>query len=160
FGGRTVEEEAALAATHGAEEGLDRVAAEPRVDGERVGPRWIALEVRLRVRPRGRADIAPLPVGDHEQPGALRVPADLLEGGDPGGAERLEEGELRLHRDGVWSTRVDDPAAEARAVAAELHGREIGPRIEPDDELRALALDLGGEPVGEGQGRDGHLPTR
>ena len=51
---------------------------------------------------------------------------------------------------------VDDPAAEARDVAAELDRQQIGPRIEPDDELAALALDLGREAVAEGEGRDGH----
>ena len=53
-----------------------------------------------------------------------------------------------MRRDGV-----DDPAAEPRHVAAQLDGQEIGLRVEPDDELAALALDLGGEPVAEGERR-------
>ena len=74
----------------------------------------------------------------------------------PVGAERLEERELRLDRDGVRRDRVDDPAAEARDVAAQLDRQQVGPRIEPDDELAALALDLGGEPVAERERRDSH----
>ena len=45
--------------------------------------------------------------------------------------------------------RVDETAAEARSVAAKLDGQEVEARVEADDELRLLALDLGGEPVGE-----------
>ena len=118
--------------------------------------RRVALEVGRRVGARGRADVAALAVGDHEQPGAARVGADLVEGGHPVGAERLEERELRLDGDRVRRDRVDDPAAEARDVAAQLDRHQVGLRIEPDDELAALALDLGGQPVGEGQRRDGH----
>src|SRR4051794_13195962 len=138
------------AAAHGAEKRLDGVPAEPGVDGERVRTRRIALDVRLYVRPRGRADVAPFAVCDHKEAGASRVDADLLEGGDPGGAERLEEGELRLHGDRVRRDGVDDSAAEARHVAAELDRQQIDPRIEADDELRALALDLRSEAIGEG----------
>ena len=116
----------------------------------------LALEVRLGVRARGRADVAALAVGDHEQPGAPGVRADLVERRHPGGPERLEERELRLDRDGVRRDRVDDPAAEARDVAAQLDRQQVGARVEPDDELRALPLDLGGQPVGEGQRGDGH----
>ena len=138
------------------EVGLDRFASEPRVDRERVGTRRAAFEVRIGVRTRGRADVAALAVCDHEQPGTPRVAADLLERCHPRGSQRLEEGELRLDRDGVRRDRVDDPAAEARNVAAQLDRHQVGMRVEPDDELRALPLDLGGQPVGEGQRGDGH----
>ncbi len=74
----------------------------------------------------------------------------------PGGAERLEERELRLDRDRVRRDRVDDAAAEARDVAAQLDRQQIGRGIEPDDELAPLPLDLGGDPVAEGERRDGH----
>ena len=117
------------------EERLDRVAAEPRVDRQRVGARRVALEVRLRVGARGRADVAALAVGDHEQPGAPGVGADLVERRHPGGAERLEERELRLDSDRVRGDGVDDPAAETRDVAAQLDRQEIEVRVEPDDEL-------------------------
>ena len=118
--------------------------------------RLVALEVRGGVRPRGRADVAALAVGDHEQPGAARVGADLVERGHPLGAERLEERELRLDRDRVRRDRVDDPAAEARDVAAQLDRQQVGQRVEPDDELAPLPLDLGREPVGERERGDGH----
>jgi hypothetical protein len=45
-------------------------------------------------------------------------------------------------------------AAEMR-IAFQLDRQEIGARIEPDDELRALALDGLGEAVGEVRRRDG-----
>ena len=57
-----------------------------------------ALEVCGRVRARGRADVAALAVGDHEQAGRARVGADVLERAHAVGAERLEERELRLDR--------------------------------------------------------------
>ena len=85
-----------------------------------------------------------------------RVAADLVERGHPGRPERLEERELRLDRDRVRRDGVDDPAAEARDVAAQLDRQQVGARVEPDDELRPLALDLGGETVGEGDRRSAH----
>ena len=135
---------------------LDRLAPEPRVDGERVRTRRTALEVRIGVRTRGRPDVATLAVRDHQQAGASGVRAHLFERRHPGGALRLEEGELRLHRDGVRRDGIDDRAAEPRHVASQLDRHQIGDRVEADDELRALALDLGGQAVGEGQRGDGH----
>src|SRR5206468_11116567 len=81
----------------------------------------------------------------------------------PDGPKGLEKGELRLDADDVRRNRVDDPPEEAGAalggriavdldVADELDREEIGARVEPDEELRALALDRLGQPVGE-QGR-------
>ena len=83
-----------------------------------------------------------------EQAGRARVVAHLLERPEPVGAERLEEGRLRLHGDDVRPDRVDDPLAEARdrrrrggaaehGLAAELHRQEVEARVEPDDELAA-----------------------
>ena len=129
------DEDAGAVAPRGGEERLDRLAAELRVDRQRVGARRVALEVRVGVGARGRADVAALAVGDHEQPGAPRVDADLVERRDPGGAERLEERELRLDGDGVRRDGVDDAAAEARDVAAKLDGQQVEARVEPDDEL-------------------------
>jgi hypothetical protein len=40
-------------------------------------------------------------------------------------------------------------------VAAKLHGKQVEPGIEADDELRALALDGLGEAVGEVRRRNG-----
>ena len=61
------------------EERLERVAAEIRVHGDGVGER----DERLGVRARGRADVAALHVGDHEQARLARVRADVLEGAHP-----------------------------------------------------------------------------
>ena len=146
-----------------ARNGLERVAAEVRVHGQRVGDRRPAvtrLEVGGGVGARGRADVAALAVRDHEQAGRARVGADLLERAHPVGAERLEERELRLDRDDVRRDGVDDPAAEARGrlggrgppdvgVAAQLDRQQVEPRVEADDELAALPLDGLGEAVGE-----------
>ena len=109
-----------------------------------------------------------LPSAITSSPAARRVVADALERREPVGAERLEEGDLRLDRDDVGGDRVDDPAAEAgervgrlgaaeHRLAAQLDGQQVEARIEPDDELAALALDRLRKPVGEGRGGDrGH----
>ena len=154
------DEDPGPAAPRGGDERLDRLAAEIRVDRQRVGARLVPFEVRVGVGAGGGADVAALSVGDHEQPGAARVDAHLVECREPGGAERLEERELRLHRDGVRRDGVDEPAAEARDVAAKLDGQQVETRIEADDELRLLALDLGGEAVGERLHGDGHRPEK
>ncbi len=141
------------------QERLDGVGAEVRVHRERVGRP--GLEVGGRVRARGRADVPALAVGDHEQAGPPRVPADVLERAHALGAVRLEERELRLHGDDVRRDRVDEPAAEARdraggvGVAPQLDREQLDPRVEPDDDLRPLPLDGLGEPVGEGRGGHG-----
>ena len=83
------------------EEGLERVASEVRVHGQRVGEGGalpVRLEVRRGVGARGRPDVGALAVGEHDQPGRAGVGADLFERADPVGAERLEERELRLDR--------------------------------------------------------------
>ena len=150
--------------------GTARPSRAPRygVDRQRVGEGGLSvarLEVRGGIRARGRADVAALPVGDHEQPRAARVGAHALERGEAVGAERLEEGELRLHGDDVRRDGVDDPAAEAAVgrrrlgaaehrLAAQLDREQLEAGVEPDDELAPLALDRFGEPVGEGRGRD------
>jgi orotate phosphoribosyltransferase len=55
---------------------------------------------------------------------------------------------------------VDEAAAEAGDVAAELHRQQVDARVEADHELRPLPLHLGGEAVGEGLDGDGHRPER
>jgi len=95
---------------------------------------------------RGRADVAALRVGQHEQSGRTRVGADVLEGAHAVRAERLEERQLRLHPDDVRGDRVHDPAAEAAArisrglgrevrVAGQLDRQQVGPRVEADEKL-------------------------
>ena len=149
------------AATSGSIESLPRYG----IDRERVDerlPRPRALEVRVRVGARGRADVAALPVRDDEQACCSRVRADLLEGADPVRAERFEERELELHSDYVRGDRVDESAAETRArisgraaapvrFTAKLDGQELGARIEADEQLAALLVDCGREAVGEGE---------
>ena len=137
--------------------------AEVGVDGERVGERRLGaarLEERGRVGAGGRADVAALRVRDHEQPDLGRVARDRLEREPAVAAERLEEGDLRLHRDDVRGNGVDDALAEPldrrgrrrpaeHRLAAQLDGQEVDPRVEPDDELAALPLDRLGDPIGE-----------
>ena len=142
-------------AAAGGEERLDRVATEIRVDGERVGERRLVsrgLEERGGVRARGRADVAALRVGDHEQPGRPCIGAHLLEGAGPVRPERLEERGLRLHRDGVRRDRVDDPAAEARARGGGVADGRARPR-------RAARAEAGRRP-GRGRRRAGSACAR
>ena len=145
------------------EERLDRLAPEVRVDGDRVGERRSTvarLDVRRRVRARGRADVAALRVRDHEQSRLARVGARVLERAQAVRAERLEERELRLDRDAHRRRRVDQPAAETRdrvaarrraggRLALQLDGQEVEHGIEPEHELAAPALDALRQTVGE-----------
>ena len=148
-GGLDDAEDPAAVPAAGAEERLERVAAEVRVDRHRVGERRslaARLEVGGRVRARGRADVAALRVGEHDQPGRARVGADVLERAQAVRAERLEERQLRLHPDDVRRDGVHDPAAEAAArvgrglgrevrVAGQLDRQQVGPRVEADEKL-------------------------
>jgi hypothetical protein len=160
-------EEPGALAPAGPEERLERVAAEVGADGHRVRERRFALQIRGRVRARGGTDVAPLRVGDHQQPGRAGIGADLLERAHAVRAERLEERELRLDRDCVGRDGVDDAAAEARTrrggavtplvgVAGELDRKQLGQRVEADHQLRALALDRLRQPITE----EGHLESR
>src|SRR3954452_18462828 len=156
-------EQAGAVAPAGGQERIERVAAQIRVDRDRIRERLAALaalEIRLGVRARSRADVTSLRVGNDLQTGGARVRTDVLQRTHTVGAERLEERDLRLDRDDVRRHRVDDPAAETRArirrlrttdmgFAAQLDRKLIGPWVEPDDELRALVLDGLGEAVGE-----------
>ena len=107
-----------------------------------------------------------------DQAGRARVGTDVLEGAQAVRAERLEESQLRLHADDVRRDRVHDPAAEAAAgvgrrvgrevrVAGELDGQQVGPWVEPDQELRVLPLDrLGGTSEKSAVATAGSAPTR
>src|SRR5829696_8114235 len=151
-------EDARSLAPAGGQERLQRVTAEVRVDGERVRESAHAgswLQIGRDVGARGRADVAALAVGNHEQARGACVGADLLERPHAVRPERLEERELRLDRDRVRRDGVHDPAAEAadrggRRVAAELDRKQVEARVEPDDELAPLALDRFREAVAEG----------
>ena len=115
------------------EKRLHGIAAEIRVDRDGVGER----DERLRIRARGRADVAALRIGDDEQAGGARVLADLRERAHAVGAVRLEERRLRLHRDRVRRDRVDDAGAEREEIAVHLGRQLLDDRVEPDDELAA-----------------------
>ena len=83
---------------HGGDERLERVAAELRVDGQRVGDAAASpLEVRRRRR-RGPSSRCRRACRRRSRAGRPRARSahDLVERGDPVGAERLEERELRL----------------------------------------------------------------
>ena len=157
------------------EERVERVAPEIGVHGHGVGERLTAvgpLEIRGRVRPRGRADVTALRVGDHLEARRARIRAHVLEPTDAVGAEGLEKRDLGLDRHDVRRDRVDDAAAEAGArvggvrpsevrISAQLHREQVRAGIEPDDELRALVLDGLREAVGEVRRRDGrHVKQR
>src|SRR5204863_348408 len=82
-----------------------------------------ALEVRVGVGPRGRADIAALAVCDNHEPGRAGVLAHRLERPDSVRSERLEEGELQLRthdirRNRVYESETESLAAFGRARAA------------------------------------------
>ena len=132
---------------------LERVPSEVRA--HRHGVReWCRpvprLEVGRRIRARGLADVAPLRVDDHEEPGSRRVLAHLLERPHAIGPEHLEACGLRLDRHDVRADGVDQAAAEARerigclgaaqdGLTGELERQELEPRVEAHDELAALA---------------------
>jgi hypothetical protein len=164
-------EHTAAVAPARAEKRLERVSPQVGVDRHRVGERRRSstrLQVGGGVRARGRADVPALRVGDDDQPRRPRVGADVLERPHAVRAESLEERQLRLHADHVRRHRVHDPAAEAAArlrrglarevgVAGELDRQQVGPRIEADQQLRALPLDRLRQAVGEQLGRDCRL---
>jgi hypothetical protein len=156
-------EEPRARAAAGGHEGLDRVAAEVRVDRERVDEGLGAvglLDICVRIGAGGRPDVAPLPVGHDEEAGGARVGARLLEGAKAVRPEGFKESELELHAYDVRSDGVDESAAEAGAgvrsgraarvsFAAKLDREEVGAGIEPDEQLAPLPLDRVSEPIGE-----------
>ena len=86
-GGAHEGEDAGPAVRGGRDQGLERIAAEQRVDGRRVGgqssdlsPRGLdRAEQRLPVCLRAHRHVTALAVGDHQQPGVSGRGADLLE---------------------------------------------------------------------------------
>ena len=126
------------------EEGLERVVAQVRVHGDRVGER----RERSGVGTGSRGNVAALRVDDDEQARLTRVAAHLDERGPALGALRLEERSLRFDGDRDPCDGVDDAATELHDAEPLLrHERRI--RIEADAERRALALHRGCEPIRE-----------
>jgi hypothetical protein len=73
------------------------------------------LDVGVGIGAGGGADVAALPVGDHQEARGPGIRACFFERAHPVGAEGFEEGELQLHTDDVRRDRVHESAAEARA---------------------------------------------
>jgi len=100
-------------------------------------------EVRRRVGLGGRADIAALAVGDHEQPALAREPGHALGRRQAVMPGLLEERQLRLDRHRVLRDGLDDARAEALERASEAGGtvahaakdlrrEKLGSWVEPD----------------------------
>ena len=127
-------------------ERLERVGSEVGVDGQRVGERRRSAprrEVRRGVGLGGRADVAALAVGDHEQPALASERAHALGRREPVVPGLLEERQLRLDGHRVLARGLDDARAEAldrprqpcgavAHAAKELIREQLGPRVEPD----------------------------
>jgi hypothetical protein len=87
----------------GVDERRWRVAAEIRIDGQRVTCSGAAVDTR---GVGGVLDVAALGVENHRQPGASRVEHDVFQDPDAPPAEPLEKRALRLdHRDVRRQTR-------------------------------------------------------
>ena len=125
------------------EEGLERVVAQVRVHGDRVGER----RERGGVGARSRGNIAALRVGDDEQARLPRVAAHLDERGPARDPLRLEERRLGLDGDRDPGDGVDDAATELHDAEPRRHERRI--RVEADAERCALPLHRGCEPIRE-----------
>ncbi len=105
------------------EQRRDRLAAEIRARGDRVGTE--AIEQRDRLPGRRRPDVAALGVGDDGHV-CRHPPAQALERRDPLRAERLEEREVRLDGRDVRQRRIEqqrheplDPAEIGREAVGE-----------------------------------------
>ncbi len=113
-------------------ERLDRVAAEVRVDGERVDrrrPVLALLEVGVGVGARGRADVAALRVGEHEQVRGPRVVADVLEGAMPSAPSVSKNASCGFTPTTYGATASISPLQKrATASAAAARPRWMSPR--------------------------------
>jgi hypothetical protein len=120
-----------------AEERLDGVAAQVRVDGHHVGA--VAVEGLTRVLLGGAADVAPLGVEHQQHPGVpmADMSAQLLEFALR--ADRSEVGDLWLERAHHVGGGVDDGGAEVEHRAVHCVGEAGGVGVEAHAEHRARA---------------------
>ena len=142
-GGQREHEHAAAVACASSIDRVDRAEAEVRTDRDRVDPqRTRPVEVRLGVRLRGRADVTPLDVEDHQRPGSPTLSDCRLQYGDSGRTESLEKCGLWLDRRDPAGERLDHGRAEPaqaldgvrQAPAAQQGGcgsipTQSGPRV-------------------------------
>jgi len=167
-------EQALPEATRDVDHRLQRLGAEVRADGHRVRVVDWQLEAvadphlperRRRVGGHRVADVAALRVLDHEQACGSRVRLHTLERRDAGGAQRLEEGRLRLDGWHEVGDAIDHGVRErldgsrragkvSRAVE-QLRRQLTQVRVESDDEVTVRRVDALDQPVGE-VGGGGH----
>ena len=110
-----------MAGFGGGHEGGDRVEAEVGIDGQGVTAPG-AGEPAIGVGFGGGADVAPLAVGEDEQPAGVGVVNGVGQRHHPGRAEGFEAGKLRLHDRDMGGDGVDDVPAEARVELGEGQG--------------------------------------
>ena len=95
------------------DEGCQGVAAEVGVDGHGVDLEGgLGTEVGVGEGRRGGAYVAALGVEDHQEPEVAGAADDRLEGAEPGPAEALEEGDLRLDDRHPAAQALEDRAEE------------------------------------------------
>ncbi len=96
---------------------------EPEIGAERHRIRFergAGPEPGLAVRLLGRADVAALGVGDHEDAGGARLGDDPFERLVAGGAETLEEGDLRLNDSGAVPGGLDHTETELAGAVSRI----------------------------------------
>ena len=113
--------QAGVAGFGGGHEGDDRVEAEVGIDGQGVAAPG-AGEPAVGVGFGGGADVAPLAVGEDQQPAGVGVVDRVGQCLHAGGAEGFEAGELGLHDRDMGGDGVDDVPAEARVDLGEGRG--------------------------------------
>ena len=74
-----------------------------------------AAEVSLRIRRRGRTDVAALHIGNHDEPELLRKANGLFIGDEAGNSELLVHRNLRLHGRNQICRRLEDGLVKAPA---------------------------------------------
>lgn len=151
--GPNEDEEARAGAHRDLGEGIENVASHQRVHRDGVRPERLRIARRL-VRSANQAlrvdrgdvrHVAPLGVGDDEEPRLLRRGDGLGERLPAAGPESLEAGELGLDRDAELPGLVD----QAPAALGDVVGwTRI--RVQPETDLASPLRDRSGEPIRKG----------